>query len=305
LQEAQTTSKTKLLSPNGGEQWIAGETRTIRWEGIPNTGAQNQVELLLFPWSERTQIASTSMTAMIATTTPNTGTYEWVIPSSIPAGDYFVRVFCITFQNCVGSAGDDSDESFRILKSGISITSPNGGETVKHKTPLVISWTSTNIGKGNVDIRFLGYIPGSDKIVGTTSVIAFNIPNSGSFTWMVSPDLPTSYRYFVSVSATKTGLFEDRSDKTFSIIEDAPQLTAYCAGVSRGKVIEWNATVSGGKAPYKHRWSGDDGLEGYSALVVKEYQDITIAKNATLEVTSQDGQTTKTTCASAFPSRAK
>jgi len=301
----QLLPKTKVLSPNGGEQWIAGEIHTIRWEGISNTKVQNQVEIVLFPWSAKEEMASTSMTAIIASSTSNTGTYEWTIPPTIPTGDYFVRVFCITFANCVGSAGDDSDTSFRILKSGISITFPNGGEKIARGTPLAIQWISANIGKTDVDIRFLGYVPGSDKIVGTTTVLAFGAKNTGSFTWNVPTDLPTNYTYFVSVSAAKTGDFEDRNDKPFTVGEGVSSLVVYCAGSPQEKNIIWKATVSGGTAPYTYVWSGDDELVGDNLLIQKEYTNTTGAKNATLTITSQDGQTAKTTCAVTFSTRGK
>jgi len=298
-----TTSKTKVLIPNGKEQWLAGETHTIHWEGIPSFNAENKVQILLFPWSAKGDVSSTTATAVIAETVPNTGIFEWKIPTTIPTGDYFVRVFCITFSTCLGSAGDESDESFRIVKNGLRVTFPNGGEKIKHNTLTNITWnTSPDIAPA-VTVRLVGYLPGSDAIVGTTSVLAANIKNTGEFFWNVSPLLPTDHTYYISVSS-KDG-YEDISDKPFGVISETSTLTAYCTGTPKGKTIVWQAVVEGGTAPYTFAWNGDENVTGRGRTLTARYTNTTTPKQITLTATSVDGQEVKTTCGAILAKQGK
>jgi hypothetical protein len=299
----ENTSKTKVLAPNGKEQWLAGETHTIRWEGIPSNTAENKVQILLFPWSVKGDYASTTATAVIAEMVPNSGSFEWTIPKTIPAGDYFVRVFCITFSTCLGSAGDDSDASFRIIKTGLRVAFPNGGEKIKHNFPAVIEWNTSAGIAPVVTVRLVGYLPGSDAIVGTTSVLAANIKNTGELPWTVSPNLPVDYTYYISISAK--GGYEDVSDKPFFVIRETEPLTAYCTGTPEGRTIVWKATVQGGLAPYTFSWNGDENITGRGVSFTTRYVNTQTSKQITLTATSADGQQAQTTCGATITQKGK
>ncbi len=116
---ATTTPSITVLSPNGGENWAVGSTQTIKWSG-ENTNST--IQILLFPWSAKNSTSVYSPTATIVSSTANTGLYSWTLPSSIPAGQYFVRAFCTS--NCVSnSALDDSDAPFSIVAAGLGQSS--------------------------------------------------------------------------------------------------------------------------------------------------------------------------------------
>jgi hypothetical protein len=70
-------SSIKILSPNGGEKWMVGETYEIRWTGGFNV-KNVFISLLDYnkPQSDRNFTPYT-----IASYTSNTGVYKWTIPS--------------------------------------------------------------------------------------------------------------------------------------------------------------------------------------------------------------------------------
>src|SRR5262249_43499112 len=73
-----------VLSPSGGQSWPLARTFPIRWRS-QDTQGQVQIDLL--------QQGSTSPVFTIAANAPNTGSYSWAIPASIPiANNSLARV---------------------------------------------------------------------------------------------------------------------------------------------------------------------------------------------------------------------
>lgn len=93
-----------VLTPDGGETWPQGRTRTITWtsrhlEGVPVT-----IQLL-----RGTPDSQPVLT--IASSTPNDGSEDWAIPDDLPeASDYFVRIASTD----PGAHADTSDGPFWI-----------------------------------------------------------------------------------------------------------------------------------------------------------------------------------------------
>lgn len=106
-----TTPVLRVTSPNGGETWTKGSTRTITWSGGASTW---KLEVLL-------KNASTTNTVVtIATSTANTGSLSWKVPTTINSRTYNVRIKCT---NCTtGGTGttDLSDKPFNIKAAVIA-----------------------------------------------------------------------------------------------------------------------------------------------------------------------------------------
>jgi hypothetical protein len=117
-----TTTSITVLSPNGGEKWEKGKTYIIRW-----SSSLSKVNLILykgFNCSYSSVISknvcgnvfdlSPTPPTFIAVDVPNTGSYNWTIPSIIPDGnDYRIAV-----QNPSNLPYiDQSDEAFSIVSS--------------------------------------------------------------------------------------------------------------------------------------------------------------------------------------------
>lgn len=158
-----------LLSPNGGEEFVAGESFDITWTSIG---------------IERVHIEKTSNNGLswdtVAVSILNTGTYETEF--AIPSTEYKVRVR----DAATGSPVDASDNTFTILPKltkTITVTRPNGGENwLTSKDPNnpnyhEIRWESTNIEQ--VDIQY------SLNGGATWTNITTGVPSNGLYNWRV------------------------------------------------------------------------------------------------------------------------
>jgi len=76
-----------VVSPNGGENWVRGTTRTISWTSTGSSGANVKVELL----------KSGVLNSVLASSTPNDGSHSLTISATqTPGSDYKVRITSTT-----------------------------------------------------------------------------------------------------------------------------------------------------------------------------------------------------------------
>jgi hypothetical protein len=72
-----------------GEQWILGNSHNIRWQTV--SGSASTVRLSLYKGGNYRDL--------IASDTPNTGSYTW-LPSGLPTGsDYSIRIWNASYPN--------------------------------------------------------------------------------------------------------------------------------------------------------------------------------------------------------------
>lgn len=92
-----------LVSPNGGESWVRGDSKPITWV----SSMSGNVDIELFKGGVSA--------GMIATETANDGQFNWLLPTSLTAGsDYSVRITSTT----QASRTDESDSDFQIVIPG-------------------------------------------------------------------------------------------------------------------------------------------------------------------------------------------
>ena len=113
--------------------------------------------------------------------------------------------------------------TFKLFQplSFVTVISPNGGEKLESGETLKISWKSSpDIKTVNIRLNILGN-PDSQHF---SAAIASNVPNTGSYEWVVKKlfaevlgitDLPKSDKYSISVGAGPK--IYDSSDEPFSI----------------------------------------------------------------------------------------
>jgi len=95
-----------------------------------------------------------------------------------------------------------------ILVPSITVTSPNGGQFYQQGTTQTITWVSSNF-TGNVKIELTGT---------NASVLAASVPNTGSYTWNISPTQTIATDYKVKISDAADGNPMDESNGTFAIV---------------------------------------------------------------------------------------
>lgn len=185
-----------ILSPNGGESFLHGSQISIKWK---SSETPSYVGLNLLQNGNH---------IMGIGNVPNTGSYNWIVPTTISGSSFKVRAYG-------EGVIDESDASFVIAKPSISILSPNGGETWQLKYPHTITWTP-DPNSQLVSAYLEKQVNGSFVIVG--KIIE---SSRGSIIWNGDigreGDYPEPGMYYVRIVNSQTG-FEDRSDLPFQIV---------------------------------------------------------------------------------------
>jgi hypothetical protein len=161
-----TSKEIQVVSPNGGEQWIAGQSYSIQWtsKGVGDTVSiqvSTDAGILAFDLGSVPNVRENSL--------------DWQIPSDFPEGNYTIHV-----QDSSGKVSDDSDSSFQIVSQHIEILSPLAGETYGAGAQLDIKWKAHGVNTVAIDF--------DKQPVGVVN-IAENVPaNDGELIWII----PTS-----------------------------------------------------------------------------------------------------------------
>jgi len=189
----------EVTTPNGGETFVVNSAQTITWTSANVTG---NVKL------EFSTDGGSSWSTIVADT-PNDGTHPWTVPNT-PTTQARVRVSMLD-----ASASDTSDANFAVVPPSITVTSPNGGETLIVGTGHLVTWSSVAV-TGNVLLEYS--IDGG----GSWTTIVASTLNDGSEIWVVPNALTAQGRVRVS---TLDRSISDASNASFSIQPPPPTIT--------------------------------------------------------------------------------
>jgi hypothetical protein len=239
-----------VTSPNGGESWEVASSHAITWTG---TGSVGNVDI-------EYSIDDGNTWTMIAASTPNDGTRNWIVPDT-PSEKCLIRI-----SETDGSPSDVSDGVFEIAPAvpTITITSPNGGERWEVGSWHNITWTSTGT-VGDVKIEYSNNGTPWRTIVNSTA-------NDGSYNWRV-PNEPAE-NGLIRIRETDNDP-SDVSDGVFSIVMPASiTVTSPNGGetweVGSEQKITWTSTGDVGNI--KIEYSPDSGLS-WTAIVTSTSND--------------------------------
>jgi len=191
-----TAPSITVTSPNGGESLTGNAGKTITWS---KTGTFSDVKI------EYSLNNGSSWSTETASTT-NDGSYAWTVPNSTTSQG-LIRIS----EAVAGSPTDSSNATFTITNSAtdqITVTSPNGGETLSGGSGYSITWTSAG-SVGNVKLEY------STDSLSTWTTIVSSTSNNGTYSWSV-PEV-NSANCYVRVSQVSGGTPSDTSNHKFSI----------------------------------------------------------------------------------------
>jgi len=203
-----------VLSPNGGEQWVSGSTQTIAWS-YGNLEGEVRVTLVQGPNTPQIVVAESVPIAA--------GMFTWTIPATIPSGQYMAHVQWLGIPAVYW--GDVSDGFFTITNGdpppppGLTVLSPNGGETWAAGTMHPITWDYYG-NDGMVMIQLMGG-PEMTPI----NIIAPGVPaHAGIFHWNIPPyQMPgNAYQVQISLLSADGTYISDISDGFFNIASNNP-----------------------------------------------------------------------------------
>jgi len=202
-----------VTSPNGGESFTAGSAQTIRWTYTGNPGSFVKIELL------KGGIVNRTLTSFTSVGSGGNGSYNWSIPSTQVAGsDYQIKV--TSASNAAYT--DTSDSIFTIVgppPPTISVTSPNGGETLTAGSMQTIRWSYAGNPGSSVKIDLL---KGGVLNRTLTSFTSVGSGGNGSYNWSIPSNQLAGSDYQIKVTSTSNGAYTDISDSNFNIVGPSP-----------------------------------------------------------------------------------
>lgn len=189
----------ELEDPNGGETWYAGTTHNILWNDLSVLSANVVLEY-------STNNGTSWIT--IAASTPNDGTHSWTVPNT-PSTQCLVRLS--EFGNA--AQFDVSDAVFTIAPH-ITVTAPNGGQTLTGCNSYTITWSQG--GTSNLfDIDYS--TDGGSTWVSIASAYNTSATNA-SYSWSQIPNLSSS-QGLIRVSDAGNPSKVDSSDAVFNFAQ--------------------------------------------------------------------------------------
>jgi hypothetical protein len=218
-----------VTAPIGGETLQVGQSFDITWTASdPNGDATIQ------KFEVRLSIdGGTSFILTIAQNVASTARkFTWTVPVGFNTTQGRIRV--IVTDNQGATAQDDSNANFTIADSGVtaSLTSPNGGESLRFGQQFTITWT--------VPMEVEASVKGFDLSLSTDGGLTFPIritplgadpaqpalgPLVRSFLWNPVPSICTSSAKVALVTTSLSNLrTSDASATTFVIADAGPTI---------------------------------------------------------------------------------
>ena len=193
-----------VTAPNGGTTLVAGQPTSVTWN---HTGTINHYRLKL-----STDGGSTYGTTLSASAT---SPYSWTVPD-VSSATARIQVEALDASNNV-LAADSSDTDFAIAQTSVTVTAPNGGETLTGGAPYAVTWTHA----GPVDHYRFSYT--TDGTNWSTPVGPVTTP----YSWTAPNTNVTTVK--VKIEALDGGnnvIATDFSDADFAIAQTAVTVTA-------------------------------------------------------------------------------
>ncbi|MCK4719097.1 hypothetical protein KAU08_00485, partial [bacterium] len=226
-----------ILSPNGGEEYKAGDEVDITW------GADPVIQNVSIWMSTNSGM---DYTIELAPSTPNDGSFLLVeLPESVEG--LANRIKISDAQDPFVFDGSDND--FIILPS-ITVLTPNGGEYWMEGNVFEISWKPSD-SIANVMILF-----SSDSGENYMDVVTLSTPNDGCFTWYIDPAMQEGNHSRIKILDVLPTMIEDESDDDFTIF---PENLAPLNVTSPNGGEVWIAGTS-----KEITWNGDPGISDVS-----------------------------------------
>lgn len=197
-----------VTAPNGGESWVGCTTYNIGWSKSTCLGGYWNIY-----YSTNNGSTWTAIVNAVSDNGSATQTYGWQVPNGVTSSQVLIKVESYYYPT---SYVDQSNTAFTIAPSNdITVTAPNGGQTLASQSSYTITWTNTNAVSGNYTVQF------SSNNGSTWNTIASNVTGN-SYVWTV-PNTSSS-QCLIRVYDYNNGCRIDQSDATFTVTPSGPVL---------------------------------------------------------------------------------
>jgi hypothetical protein len=234
-----------VTAPNGGEHLAIGSKYSITWT---SSGVTDTIRI-------RFSSDGGNNWSRIADNLADSGSWTWTVPD-IDSSNCLIRINAI---NNDGLPSDVSNNTFTVGEGGgvpyISLTSPNGGETLVGNTIHTIRWT----GSKEYDSIDIEYYDGS-----SWHVIVNGAADDGKYDWTVPNISTTKARMWIKGWADD-GNAVDYTDNYYTIEKGAPMGTILVTSPNGGEgwlsgsthPVTWDSIGTVGNVTISY--SADDG----------------------------------------------
>lgn len=280
----------KLLSPESGDNWVAGDLNRIEWE------AKN-VEKVKIEFTTTNAIYDPTATYFddewfsLVTNAPGAaGFYETRF--TIPSTEYRLRISDAEFDEPVDFSGLFTVKGQPAYT--LALTTPNGGEDWLIGEPYEITWTSENVERIAIDYSINN---------GTTwnNIIA-DAPSNGLYNWVVTDIENRSDLCKIRIRHSADSTIFDMSDNPFSIHPKDKLLRVIApnggenlvsgistrvewtsAGVENvdmyftiDNAVSWKEVVTGLKSTGAYQWTPPDTSSSLARIKIVDSDDSSI-----------------------------
>ncbi|MFN8323708.1 MAG: hypothetical protein U0T74_13685 [Chitinophagales bacterium] len=254
-----------ITSPNGGESWQVANpaTRTITWDGF---GTSNS---FLLEYSTNGGSAWTTIVSTTFTPVGNSYSYTWTVPNT-PSAFSLIRIT----DNGSACKSDVSDNVFTIAApiQSITVTSPNGGNTLYINQSHTITWNCAYLPTNFVKIEYSTNNGTTwSSIINSTATGS----TSGSYNWTPIPNTPSN-TCLVRVKAVADTTVKDVSDAIFNIALGSITVSTPNGGESWNGCTAYNVlwTRTGTSNYFNIDYTTNNGTS-WSSLATNYYQTAT------------------------------
>jgi hypothetical protein len=214
-----------VTSPNGGETLFGCHVHNITWNRPANCIARFRIS-----YSTDGGTTWTSIANPYNTYTGTSQTYGWTVPNLPSSSSMLLRV--ADYNNAISF--DDSDAAFTVSPNAdITVTSPNGGQTLVGLTQHTITWTNLSGVSGLYEIHY-----STNGGAGWTSIATSVAGNA--YVWNV-PNIPST-NCLVRVRDQSAPCKLDVSDAVFTIAPATPIVLTPNGGESIYALTNYNIT---------------------------------------------------------------
>lgn len=214
-----------VTQPNGTEVVHGGTTFEVKWTASDPDGDGT---IQHFEVKLSTDGGTNFNTTLASNVAGSARSFNWSVPTGLNTTT--ARISVTVFDNVGGQAQDASDANFSITDVGVpvTLTAPNGGDSLKWDQVFPITWT---IGTGSED-----QVKGFDLFFSTDGGITFiaitpinpTAPALGkdvrSFNWTVPHLCTNNVKVFVQATSNTGAESLDSSNASFTIAQPAPQI---------------------------------------------------------------------------------
>lgn len=205
----------RVTTPDGGEDYSAGQTITVNWEFFGNVGSRVRIDLL----------KAGAVAATISTGAPigsgGVGSYSYAIPvSRTPGSDYRVRVTSTT-----STLYGDTSNNFFTINPPAPVVSFRG-TPLSGTAPLTVSFSNTTTGTVNAWLWDFG-----DQTGETAKAPAHTYTQAGTYTVSLTATGPGGSR-----TSTRTAYVTVSPPPTITVTDPTAQ-TSWAGGST--KKVYW------------------------------------------------------------------